>query len=227
MNSNRSHKCPGGFPSIDVGLSAPRRILNWICLWLFGVSAFLSAQTFIDATFMLNPPTNGSEWGTTAADFNNDGWVDIYERGKLYLNHQGAAFVDIYGTTGLNQGNGTFGAVFGDYDNDGYLDILFENFGSLSRLYRNLHHRTFEFVNSRVNLNIQVLAQTCGWADFNRDGTLDLWVNDDHGDNRIYKNINFTSFQDISATAHSATVGNSYGMSWGWILMEMVTWICL
>ncbi|MCB0277668.1 MAG: VCBS repeat-containing protein, partial [Calditrichaeota bacterium] len=44
----------------------------------------MNAQTFTNASSRLSSAANGFEWGTSVADFNNDGWVDIYERGTLY-----------------------------------------------------------------------------------------------------------------------------------------------
>lgn len=179
------------------------------------IAGIASAQTFTDVSSKLHPMTNGSEWGTSAADFNNDGLVDMYERGKIYINRGDEGFFDIFSETGITQGSSTFGAVFGDYDNDSYLDILFENFGSSSLLNRNLRMRNFQVVNSQVNLFINILAQSAGWGDFNLDGTLDLFVNDDNGNNKMYLNHGFQTFQDISASSHAPTSGNSYGMAWG------------
>ncbi|HQV30591.1 MAG TPA: FG-GAP-like repeat-containing protein, partial [Calditrichia bacterium] len=175
----------------------------------------MNAQTFTNASSRLSSAANGFEWGTSVADFNNDGWVDIYERGTLYINEQGLFFRDMFAESGLDQGSSTFGAVFGDYNDDGYLDIFFENFGSPSRLFRNEGNRRFVFANSDANVNVSVLTQTCGWADFNRDGTLDLFIDEDRGNNILLKNTTGDRFENISATAGVPTNGNSYGMSWG------------
>lgn len=189
--------------------------LLFAILFSFIISSSIHSQTFIDRSHLLSPMTNGSEWGTTAADFNNDGWIDIYEREKLYINRGGERFEDIYANTGLSPAGGVFGAVFGDYNNDGYLDLLFENFGPESRLFKNNRNLTFTYANQEANLNISILTQTCGWADFNLDGKLDLFVNDDRGRNMMFLNVDYKSFQDISASSNAPTVGNSYGMSWG------------
>ncbi|MCB0277667.1 MAG: VCBS repeat-containing protein, partial [Calditrichaeota bacterium] len=92
---------------------------------------------------------------------------------------------------------------------------FFENFGSPSRLFRNEGNRRFVFANSDANVNVSVLTQTCGWADFNRDGTLDLFIDEDRGNNILLKNTTGDRFENISATAGVPTNGNSYGMSWG------------
>ena len=193
---------------------SPRRLtLAAACLMLLSVP--LAAQIFSDESARLQPMTNGFEWGTTAADFNSDGWVDIFERGKLYINREGTAFVDVHAESNIQEGSGIFGAVFGDYNNDGYLDLFTENFGSLNRLNRNLGFGRFDEVSAQVGLSMSILIQTAGWADFDGNGTLDIFVNDDRGNNRMYLNIDHERFQNISGTSGSATQGNSYGMAWG------------
>ncbi len=190
-------------------------VFSLIVCWVGLVSFCLNAQTFTNSTTLLNPATNGFEWGANAVDVNSDGWVDIYEREKLYLNDEGQGFTNIYISTGLDDGSGTFGSVWGDYNNDGYLDVLFENFGPLSTLNKNNRNLTFDLANAETGLNPSILAQTCGWADFNNDGTLDIWLNDDNGNNKMYINNNHSTFQDISGSSNAPTNGNSYGMSWG------------
>ncbi|NIR47685.1 T9SS type A sorting domain-containing protein [candidate division KSB1 bacterium] len=172
-------------------------------------------QTFTDASFMLNPTEDHTILaGASAVDFNNDGLVDLYNPGKLYLN-TGTEFQDVLLSTNIVEGGGIFGAIFGDYDNDGYLDVLFEDLPSPSRLYRNNRDKTFTQTNNEANLFVRRLAQGSAWADFNRDGRLDLFVNNDRGENQLFKNVGNGGFQDISKSAGVEIQGNSYGMAWG------------
>jgi len=176
----------------------------------------LGAQTFTDASIQLSPRNNSFDWGCSVADFNNDGLPDIYHPGRLYINN-GGSFTNIMNSTGINEGSSIFGAVFGDYDNDGYLDILFEDFSfsSNSRLFRNNGNRTFERVDQQIGLNVLGLTQGAGWSDFNRDGMLDLFVNEDTGDNQMFLNDGNGGFTEITTSSSAPTNGNSYGMSWG------------
>ncbi len=175
----------------------------------------LNAQSFADSSQMLHPLNNGFEWGTSAADFNNDGWVDIYHEDRLYLNRGKEGFVDILAETGINQGSSIFGAVFGDYNNDGYLDILFEDFGPPSKLYRNDNRLDFTHVNAQTGLNVIGLTQGAAWADYNKDGTLDLYANEDTGDNQLFENNSHSDFTEVTVPSGVVTQGNSYGTSWG------------
>ena len=191
------------------------KILGWLSL-LFLVCLFCEsrAQTFTNASNLLDP-NQGDAVSASAIDYNNDGLVDIYQEGRLYLNRGALGFKNYLMTAGLIEGDGIFGAVFGDYDNDGYLDIFFEDFTSPGRLYRNLGNRRFRQTNDVARFSPGIFAQGSGWADFNLDGTLDLYINNDLGENLLFKNLGDGTFEDISLKAGVAQVGNSYGMAWG------------
>ncbi len=187
-----------------------------IFAWGLCFVSLLNAQTFTDITQTINPAfSNNPVNGASAADFNNDGLVDIYIWGRLYENRGENGFADVLPQSGITEGATIFGAVFGDYDNDGYLDIVMEDFSAPSILFRNNQSGRFSPVNASTNLSVLKLAQGAGWADFDRNGTLDLFVNNDAGNNQLFRNDNFQTFTDISASAGTAASGNSYGMSWG------------
>ena len=176
----------------------------------------LVGQTFTDISQTVNPdfsinPVNG----VAAADYNNDGLVDLYMRGRLYENQGENGMQDVLPQTGIVEGVTIFGAVFGDYDNDGWLDLLLEDFSSPSQLFQNLGNGQFVQQNLSTGLNVSPLAQGSGWADFDRNGTLDLFVNNDLGNNQLFRNDNYETFTDFSDTAGTAAPGNSYGMAWG------------
>lgn len=177
-------------------------------------------QTFSDVSGLLMPAANTFTWGASAVDFDNDGRIDIYQPGsmgvgKLYRNRDADGFPDVLSETRIIEGAFVVGAVFGDYNNDGFLDVFFEDFNSPGKLYRNQHNRRFSQTNSEANLHANILAEGAGWADFNLDGRLDLFVANDDGANQLFKNLDYQSFQDVSLTAGVEQFGNSYGMSWG------------
>lgn len=176
----------------------------------------LQAQTFTDSAHLLNTQFDGTFLtGASAVDFNNDGLVDIYRPGQLFLNKGTEGFVDILFQTGVIEGDGVFGAAFADYNGDGYPDIVFEDFSAPGRVYRNDRDLTFTQVNSESELIISGLAQGAGWSDYNLDGRLDLYVNNDQGDNQLFENLGNGLFMDISQSAGMPQQGNSYGMAWG------------
>ena len=122
--------------------------------------------------------------GAAAADFNNDGWLDLYATNSngpnaLYLNNGDGTFRDIAQRAGVadETGHGN-GAAWGDYDNDSLLDLFVANFGS-SRLFRNNGDETFTDVTAAagvVNAAPDLRTMGVAWGDFDADGFLDLLI---------------------------------------------------
>ncbi|HEV3263528.1 MAG TPA: CRTAC1 family protein [Gemmataceae bacterium] len=123
----------------------------------------------------------------TVVDFDRDGWPDLYvvtskEGGKnhLYRNQHDGTFKDVaeaMGIADLNRpGTGVcMGAVWGDYDNDGYDDLLVYKWGR-PELYHNDHGKGFTRVTEKAGLPKWVNANSAVWVDFDRDGRLDLLI---------------------------------------------------
>ena len=198
-------------------------IIRALSLGLLGLTGLYS-QTFSDVSYLLTPDfpigSASGQRGASAADFNNDGLADIYHAnfqnpGRLYLNQGDNGFLDILSDIDLDEGTNMWGAAFGDYNNDGYLDVIFEDLSAQSKLYRNNRNTTFTQVNDSANMLVTTLAQGAAWEDFNLDGNLDLIVVNDHGPNQLFKNLDRRTFLDISISANVQTYGNSYGVSWG------------
>ena len=120
-------------------------------------------------------------------DFDRDGWPDIYvvdsrEGGKnaLYRNMHDGTFKNVapeLGIADVNQpGTGvSMGAVWGDYDNDGYEDLLLIKWGR-PELYHNDHGRGFTRVTDTADLPRWINANTAIWLDYDGDGLLDLFI---------------------------------------------------
>ncbi len=83
--------------------------------------------TFSDVTEKASVGGNGWGMGAAAADFDNDGNVDLYVTnfGKniLYRNNGDGTFSDVTEKAGLAAGSWSTGAAWGDYDRDGFLDL--------------------------------------------------------------------------------------------------------
>jgi hypothetical protein len=166
-----------------------------------------------------------------AADFNGDGWTDIYiacdsTPSVLFRNNRNGTFTDIateagvaYSEHGFEQGG--MGVGVGDFDNDGWLDLIKTNFaGDYPNLYRNTGEGIFEDVVMRAGLAVN--PQYVGWgvafADLDNDGLSDiLQVNGhvypelDSGTRKsqesyrnprlVYRNLGDGRFEDVSAQA--------------------------
>ena len=125
--------------------------------------------------------------GVSIADFDRDGWADIYvtnsgegSKNSLFRNMADGTFKDVAGELGvadLNQvGTGvSMGAVWGDYDNDGYEDLFVYKWGR-PELFHNDAGKTFTRVTEKAGLPPWVNANTAIWFDYDNDGRLDLFL---------------------------------------------------
>lgn len=123
------------------------------------------------------------------ADIDNDGDQDLLITYRLLPNrlfrNDGGEFVNVSATCGINQGaRKSYGACFGDYNKDGYLDLFVANYTSsfdeyaFNELYVNNGDGTFEDVTMTSGMyEVTGIQSFQGqWVDFNQDGLLDLHV---------------------------------------------------
>jgi len=157
-----------------------------------GLYRNLGDGTFADVTaaagLIPSLDAQGGAWG----DYDNDGDLDLYvtmgagnqtAQGILYQNNGDGTFTDVTTQSGVINISGAVGVDWGDYDNDGYLDLYIVNsvpgYTQPNRLFRNNGDGTF----TDVALAARVGAKTTGgrgsdgtFVDFNNDGFLDLFV---------------------------------------------------
>jgi len=136
-------------------------------------------------------------------DFDRDGWPDIYvtnsaigSKNCLYRNMGDGTFKDVAGELGIadvNQpGTGvSTGAVWGDYDNDGYEDLFLIKWGR-PELYHNDHGHGFTRVTEKAGLPAWINANTALWFDYDGDGLLDLFVGGYYAENIDLWHLNTT-----------------------------------
>jgi hypothetical protein len=123
----------------------------------------------------------------SVVDFNRDGWHDLYVTNSgegslncLYRNQGDGTFQDVAASLGIADVNQpetgvSMGAVWGDYNNDGYEDLFLYKWGR-PELFRNEGGRSFARVTERAGLPAWVNANTAVWFDYDRDGRLDLFL---------------------------------------------------
>jgi hypothetical protein len=136
----------------------------------------------------LLPETLGA--GCAFFDFDADGWQDIllingmdwpgHKRQRstlrLYRNNRNGTFSDVTRTAGLDVELYGMGVAIGDWNNDGFPDLLITCVGQ-NRLFRNTGKGTFVDVTARSGLAGRTAFSTSAlWFDFDRDGLLDLFV---------------------------------------------------
>ncbi|HEV2273790.1 MAG TPA: VCBS repeat-containing protein, partial [Acidobacteriaceae bacterium] len=135
-------------------------------------------------------------------DFDRDGWPDIYvtnsgesSKNALYRNMHDGTFQDVaeqMGVADVNRaGTGvSMGAVWGDYDNDGYEDLYLIKWGR-PVLFHNDQGRGFTPV-EQPEFPSWINANTAVWFDYDGDGLLDLFVGGYYPENVDLWHLNTT-----------------------------------
>jgi hypothetical protein len=128
--------------------------------------------------------------GVCVADFDGDGWQDVYfvngrdlydrgvsARNALYHNNGDATFTDVTEKAGVPGTGYGLGCVWGDYDNDGFPDLFITQYGA-NVLYHNNGDGTFTDVTNQAGVAApgKVIHTGATFFDYNRDGKLDLYV---------------------------------------------------
>jgi len=120
-------------------------------------------------------------------DFDNDGWNDIYftnsrtgSLNALYRNLHNGKFENVAPQMGLadvnQKGTGvSMGAVWGDFDNDGFEDLFLYKWGK-PELFHNVGGKNFVNITEGSGLPDWVNANCAIWVDFDNDGVLDLFL---------------------------------------------------
>ncbi|MBT8273239.1 MAG: VCBS repeat-containing protein [Bacteroidia bacterium] len=167
-------------------------------------------------------------------DFDNDGDKDLYvtsdtDGNRLYENDGDMNFLDITINAGLSTANEfTYGASWGDIDNDGYLDLYICNrditFTNKNKLFLNNGDGTFTDISSDAEVGIAALSLCAAFFDYNNDGYQDIYVSNDkdYTTNYLFKNngdgtfddVSQLSQSDLSIDAMSVTVGDYNNDGW-------------
>ncbi|MCC6165225.1 MAG: CRTAC1 family protein [Acidobacteria bacterium] len=154
---------------------------------VLGVSFEHQEPTFDPQLAHIMPQVASMGAAVAVADFDRDGWQDFYvtnsdigARNRLYRNNDDGTFTDVaveQGVADVNtEGTGvSMGAVWGDYDNDGYEDLFLYKYGR-PELFHNEQGKGFTRVSDRAGLPEWVNAGTAIWWDYDNDGHLDLFV---------------------------------------------------
>jgi tetratricopeptide (TPR) repeat protein/peroxiredoxin len=142
-----------------------------------------------DAFHFATPP-QGTFTGAAVADYDRDGWLDIYF--CLYTYYQGT-------------GQYKYPTPYHDAEN-----------GPPNFLMRNQRDGTFRDVTAETgqNQNNTRYSFCCAWSDYNRDGWPDLYVVNDFGRKNLYRNNGDGTFTDIAAQAGVEDVGAGMSVSW-------------
>ena len=162
-------------------------------------------------------------------DYDNDGDKDLFATAieginQFYRNDGDMSFTNISSTIGFFQTDlFTYGASFGDIDNDGDLDVFISNRTNTEENQRNYLYRNDEGIYIDItqssgipiqdedgNENSQLSFCTI-FFDYNKDGFQDIYLANDKIDNinRLYKNLGNGTFEDVSVASGSGIAVNA------------------
>lgn len=181
--------------------------------------------------------TNGAAW----ADVNGDGALDLFlTRGnqppQLFSNDSHGHFRDVAAASGIDNGGLIAqGAVFADYNNDGYPDLYVLNDGA-NRLYKNDGIGHFTDVTQLAGVDdAGSIGTSASWGDYDNDGFLDLYVTNHsrckgtvvghfleylpdvlyhNNGNGTLSDVTALLEHDLSATVDGSTIGAGFQAAW-------------
>jgi len=154
-------------------------------------------------------------WG----DYDNDGYLDILLTGlcgdnfsKIYKNNGNNTFTEQTDIVLTEVGNSS--VAWGDYDNDGDLDILLTGYndigGSISKIYKNNGDNSFT---EQPEITLSGIAHgTAAWGDYDNDGDLDILLSG-NPTSKIYKNNGNNSFTEQTEISLARVIFGS--AAWG------------
>jgi hypothetical protein len=164
----------------------------------------------------------GSSYGCAWGDYDNDGFIDLVvvngwgERAFLYRNNRDGSFSGITSGPIVEDSVDSAAVVWGDYDNDGFLDLFVGNTSPLKHLlFRNRGNGTFAKITSGSIPNDTSLSLGAAWADYDRDGWLDLFVaNAGNQNDFLYHGNGDGTFTRITSGPVVTSGGASFACAW-------------
>jgi hypothetical protein len=201
---------------------------------------------FTDVTAQAGIAGEGFSMGAAAADFDNDGDVDLFvagfERNLLYRNTGKGTFENITPQSGIQSRMWSVAAGWLDFDRDGLLDLFVVNYlkwsasgdrfcgdrtrnirvychpkyydGLPNTLYRNRGNGTFEDVSEKSGIASHVgKGMSLGFADYDADGWLDVFVTNDTLPNFLFRNLGNGRFEETALLSGAGVSINGKAIS--------------
>lgn len=179
--------------------------------------------------------------GVVAADYDNDGFTDLYVSAlngdhHLYRNNHDKTFTDVTKDAGVEGPWTTFGALFFDYDNDGFQDLLVAGYGTSVedvmkgylkqpqageglRLFRNLGTGKFRDVSAETGINRVFMPMGLNFGDIDNDGFPDFYLGSGNPSyaspipNVLFHNNAGRGFTDITASSGTGVLPKGHGIA--------------
>jgi hypothetical protein len=197
--------------------------------------------TFEDISHSAGIDQKAFSKGVTAADYDQDGYVDfyvsnLYGANNLYHNNGNLTFTDVARQAGVQAPIVSFSAFFLDYDNDGWPDLFVTSYvtsvaesiktylgqphnAETLKLYRNKHDGTFEDVTEKVGLDKVFMPMGTGFGDIRNDGFLSIYLGSGNPSytalvpHTLLLNKDGKQFVDITASSGTGELHKGHAIS--------------
>jgi tetratricopeptide (TPR) repeat protein len=197
--------------------------------------------TFEDISHSAGIDQTAFSKGVTAADFDQDGYVDfyvsnLYGANNLYHNNGNLTFTDVARQAGVQAPMVSFSAFSLDYDNDGWPDLFVTSYvvsvaesiktelglphnAETLKLYRNKHDGTFEDVTEEVGLDKVFMPMGTGFGDIRNDGFLSIYLGSGNPNytalipHTLLLNKDGKKFVDITASSGTGDVHKGHAIT--------------
>ncbi len=150
--------------------------------------------------------------GVAVADFNQDGLLDFFltsePKPRLFINEGDGKWRDLIEEEDLEI-RAAYGAYFGDFDNDGFPDLL--TTGRPANLYRNVKGKKLENVSEQMRIDREKLIFSAAWGDYNADGLLDLHLGSAKSNDFFYENKGDKFERVFTDVTEKMTIANEMG----------------
>lgn len=162
--------------------------------------------------------------GATFADADNDGDIDAFvvtwhnHVNYYYQNNSDGTFTRLPNALTGNEGTYSETASWGDYNNDGLVDIIITNsyINLKNMLFENLGNQAFSQITSGIIATENAPSRSANWADYDGDGKTDLFVsNEGNRKNNLFHNDGEGAFTKVEGDPIVASSRSSMSGSWG------------
>lgn len=179
-------------------------------LIIFGCFLFsfqFSAQVnFSETTSEVGLEQLGRNYGMAIADYNNDGWDDIFairqqEPCQLYQNNGDGTFTEVSAVAGVDYVGTANGAAWADIDNDGWLDLMVANRDEDNLLFHSNQDGTFTNIAESAGVLEGGKVRATLFVDYDMDGLVDIYLARLSLENILYRNNGDLTFTEVTAEA--------------------------
>ena len=197
--------------------------------------------TFEDISHSAGVDQSAFSKGVAAADYDNDGYPDLYVSNFsggnfLYHNNHDRTFTEVSRQAGVQAPFGSFATWFFDYDNDGWPDLLVNSYyqsnddvmrtylglphnAETMKLYKNMRNGTFLDVTAETGLDKVFMPMGANFGDIDNDGFLDVYIgngNPSYGaliPHVLLRNHDGKYFVDVTAASGTGELHKGHGIA--------------